>query len=62
MERIGARVGNDRFGHTVEELAEVDAPVIYDVRKKSEFDSERAIAAVNLPLDYWWEQPEKDAF
>ncbi|MFN3194118.1 MAG: MBL fold metallo-hydrolase [Aureliella sp.] len=44
---------------TAEELAGVDSPVIYDVRKQSEFDSEHVIDAVNLPLDYWWEQPEK---
>lgn len=28
---------------------------IIDVRRKSEFDSEHLISALNFPVDYWWE-------
>jgi rhodanese-related sulfurtransferase len=38
---------------SVDTLAKVDAPNILDVRKKSEYDSEHVIGAVNAPLDYW---------
>ena len=41
------------------ELAQVDDPAIVDVRRKSEFDSEHVVDAVNAPLDYWWDQLDK---
>lgn len=41
------------------EVAMLDASKILDVRKKSEFDSEHVIGALNAPLDYWEEQLDK---
>jgi glyoxylase-like metal-dependent hydrolase (beta-lactamase superfamily II)/rhodanese-related sulfurtransferase len=40
---------------SAEELASIERPNLLDVRKKSEFESEHVIEAVNAPLDYWKE-------
>lgn len=40
-------------------VAQLDAESIIDVRKKSEFDSEHVVGAVNAPLDYWQDQLPK---
>jgi glyoxylase-like metal-dependent hydrolase (beta-lactamase superfamily II)/rhodanese-related sulfurtransferase len=42
-----------------EKMAELDASEIVDVRKKSEFDSEHIVGAMNAPLDYWDSQLDK---
>ena len=44
---------------TALDLAKIESPQIFDVRRKSEFDSEHVIGATNTPLDYWWEQTDK---
>ena len=44
---------------TPEELADLEAPTILDVRKASEFESQHIEGAVNAPLDYWWDQTSK---
>ena len=43
---------------TADELAATDSPTVYDVRRKSEFDSQHLVGATNAPLDYWWEQTQ----
>lgn len=42
-----------------EMVAELDPAEILDVRKKSEYDSEHIVGAVNAPLDYWADQLDK---
>ena len=44
---------------TVEELAAVENPIIVDVRKASEYQSEHVIDAINAPLDYIDESMKK---
>lgn len=44
---------------SVDELAEDDSRRVYDVRRKSEFDSQHIVGATNAPLDYWWEQVDQ---
>lgn len=44
---------------TVEHLAELKNPQLVDVRKKSEFDSEHVVGAINAPLDYINESMKK---
>ena len=43
----------------VDELAQLKQPSIVDVRKASEYHSQRVEGALNAPLDYWWEQQDK---
>lgn len=42
-----------------EQVALVKADELVDVRKKSEFDSEHVVGAINAPLDYWEDQLDK---
>lgn len=42
-----------------EQVALVNADELVDVRKKSEFDSEHVVGAINAPLDYWEDQLDK---
>ena len=44
---------------SVDELSSVDSPIVFDVRKQSEFDSQHLVGAINAPLDYWWDQLDK---
>jgi len=41
------------------DLAQLDSPLILDVRRESEYRSQHVMGAMNAPLDYWWEQQDK---